>query len=112
MIVIKWNKIDKDDFDLGYELDIYNDNKPIEIGFIWWCEEKECWFLHFDDPIIKGFVRQYNQYNKTEINDVLFRAVLDIQNELSKINNTCVDYCNAISDYAIDYVQGINHNED
>ena len=112
MIIIRWNKMDEEGFDLGYELDIYKNNEPVEVGFIWWCEGKECWFLHFNDPNFKGFARQYKQYDKTEINDVLFRAVLDIQSELTRINNICIDYCNAISDYSIDYIQGIDHNED
>lgn len=112
MIIIKWRKDEIEELPL-YELYAYtNNNYKTIIGYLGWNDFSKCWILNYHIPRIQEKIKKYNNYNINEVNDVLFRAVLDIQSDLSFINNMCVDYCNAISDYAIDYVQGIDHNED
>ena len=112
MIVIKWRK-DQTEDDLFYGLYICNDaNYDMPIGCLGWEESDECWYMHYSIPRLKDKCKKYTTYTREDVNDVLFRVILDIQSDLSYINNMCVDYCNAISDYIIDYVQGIDHNED
>ena len=112
MMIIKWRK-DETEEEPFYNLYVYTDNDyEMHIGWIGWGSLEKCWYMHYSIPRIKDKCKKYEQYAINEINDVLFRAVLDIQADLAFINNTCVDYCNAISDYIIDYVQGIDHNED
>ena len=112
MMIIKWCK-DETEEEPFYNLYIYTDNDyKMHIGWIGWGNLEKCWYMHYSIPRIKDKSKKYEQYTINEINDVLFKAVLDIQADLAFINNMCVDYCNAISDYIIDYVQGIDHNED
>ena len=112
MIVIKWRKDETENYPF-YELYVcMSNNYKMTIGYLGWDVLTDCWTLTYRIPRIQENIKEYNNYTIDEINDVLFRAVLDIQSDLSFINNMCVDYCNAISDYIIDYVQGINHNED
>ena len=112
MTIIKWRK-DETENKPFYFLYIYTDaGYNMQIGRLGWDRAEQCWYLHYNIPRIKDKCKKYEQYNINEINDVLFRAVLDIQADLSYINNMCADYCNAISDYVIDYVQGVDHNED
>ena len=111
MTIIKWNKDETEPFPFYY-LYAYQNNYQFLIGYIGWDSFRKRWLLGYHIPPIQKKCVSYKCYDITEVNDVLFRAVLDIQNELTKINNMCVDYCNAISDYAIDYVQGVDHNED
>ena len=111
MIVIKWRKDETEDYPFYGLYVCTNTDCEMQIGWIGWEDLQQCWFLHYSIPRIKDEYKKYEQYTIDEINDVLFRAVLDIQSDLSFINNMCVDYCNAISDYVIDYVQGIDHNE-
>ena len=110
-MIIKWHKDETESFPFYY-LYSYVDNYEFLIGYIGWDSFRKCWLLGYHIPPIQKKCVSYKNYDITEINDVLFRAVLDIQSELSRINNMCINYCNAISDYAIDYVQGIDHNED
>ena len=117
MIVIKWRKIkgrkgETKDLPL-YELYVcMNNNHKMTIGHLGWNNLSSCWVFNYRIPRIQENNKKYENYTIDETNDVLFRAVLDIQSDLSFINNMCVEYCNAISDYAIDYVQGVDHNED
>ena len=112
MIIIKWRKDEMEDLPL-YELyACMGNNHKMTIGYLGWNGFTNCWILSYHIPRIQEKSKKYDNYTIDEINDVLFRAVLDIQSDLSFINNMCVDYCNAISDYIIDYVQGIDHNED
>lgn len=112
MIVIKWQKNKTKESPL-YELyACIGNNYKMTIGYLGWNSFVNCWILSYHIPRIQEKIKRYDNYTIDEINDVLFRAVLDIQSDLSFINNMCVDYCNAISDYVIDYVQGIDHNED
>ena len=111
MLIIKWreHKIDDEPF---YILYTYTDtNYEMQIAWLSWDNIDQCWYMNYKIPRIKDKWKKYEQYTEKEVNDVLFRAILDIQSDLSFINNMCVDYCNAISDYVIDYVQGIDHNE-
>ena len=112
MIVIKWEKDENVyTFDEYYDLFAYTENnKKIHIAILYWSNNR--WIMSDYIPYLKSETKWYENYTINEVNDVLFRAVLDIQSDLSRINNMCVDYCNAISDYVIDYVQGIDHNED
>ena len=111
MIVIKWRKDETRNYP-SYFLYAYIDSDyAIQIGWVAWSSTEHHWYFRYNIPRIKDKHKIYEQYTINEINDVLFRAVLDIQSDLSFINNMCVDYCNAISDYVIDYVQGIDHNE-
>ena len=112
MMIIKWRKDETEDSPV-YQLYAYTESDyKMQIGWIFWDESDQSWYMNYNIPrCVQNKYRKYNQYTIEEINDVLFRAVLDIQSDLSFINNMCVDYCNAISDYVIDYVQGIDHNE-
>ena len=111
MTVIKWRRDETEDEPLYFLYVCTNSDYEMQIGLLGWNNMEKCWYFHYGIPRIKDKHKKYEQYNINEINDVLFRAVLDIQSDLSFINNMCVDYCNAISDYVIDYVQGIDHNE-
>ena len=110
MMIIKWKKDELEEEPL-YDLYIFvgDNNYKMHIGKLGWGSSEQCWFMWYSIPPLKD---KYKNYNQHEINDVLFRAVLDIQSDLSQITNMCIEYCNAISDYVIDYVQGIDHNED
>ena len=110
MIIIKWQKDETEEFPF-YNLYAYIDNYKFLIGYIGWDSFRKHWHLGYHIPPIQKKCISYKYYDITEVNDVLFKAVLDIQSELSRINNMCVDYCNALSDYIIDYIQGIEHNE-
>ena len=112
MIIIKWRK-DETEEEPFYNLYVYTDNDyEMHIGCIRWDNFTNRWILSYNIPPLHNKFIAYEYYKINEIDEVLFRALLDIQSELSKINNMCTAYCNAISDYAIDYVQGIDHNED
>lgn len=113
MMIIKWHRDKTEELPL-YELYAYiGDKHKTTIGYLGWNSFTQCWILNYYIPCIQETKsKKYDNYTIEEINDVLFRAILDIQKDLSFINNMCVDYCNAISDYIIDYVQGIDHNED
>lgn len=111
MIIIKWRK-DETEEEPFYNLYVCTDNNnEIQIGWLGWGNLEKSWYMHYSIPRIKDKYKKYKQYTKEEVNDVLFRVILDMQADLSYINNMCVNYCNAISDYVIDYVQGIDHNE-
>lgn len=111
MMIIKWHKDETEEQPL-YELYIYENDYKMQIGYIGWDSFSKRWILNYNIQPIKNKCKAYENYTINEINDVLFRALLDIQSDLSRINNICVECCNAISDYAIDYIQGIDHNED
>ena len=112
MMIIKWRKNEVEEEPL-YNLYVCTDSDyEMQIGWLGWGSLQKCWFMHYNIPRIKDKCKKYEQYTINEINDVLFRAILDIQADLSFINNMCIEYCDAISDYVIDYVQGIDHNED
>lgn len=112
MLIIKW-KQDKEKIDPVYYLYICTENNIEElIGWVGWDDINKYWIANYEIPSLKSISKKYESYNINEVNDVLFRMILDVQNSLVKINNMCVNYCNAISDYIIDYIQGIDHNED
>ena len=111
MTIIKWEKDNTEEYPL-YELYVYADAIKMQIGWLYWNNLEQTWHMRYSIPRIMDKCKRYENYTLKEVNDVLFKVVLDIQADLSFINNMCVDYCNAISDYVIDYVQGINHNED
>ena len=118
MTIIKWRKADRmgenEKIEIPfYKLYAYTDKGyGMEIGYIKWDEQSECWIVNYNIPPFKNRFRTYENYKINDINEVFYRALLDIQFDLARINNMCVDYCNAISDYIIDYIQGIDHNED
>lgn len=112
MMIIKWRKDEMEEQPL-YELYAYTEtNYRLSIGFLGWSDFMNSWLFSYEIPSLKSKSKIYNNYTINEFNDVLFRAILDIQSELSRINNMCIEYCNAISDYVIDYIQGVDHNED
>ena len=112
MMIIKWRK-DKTEEQPLYELYAYTENNyKLSIGFLGWSNFMNSWLFSYEIPPLKSKSKEYNNYTINEFNDVLFRAILDIQSELSRISNMCIEYCNAISDYVIDYIQGVDHNED
>ena len=111
MTIIKWQQ-DKDEEYPSYELYVYVDTIKMQIGWLYWNELEKSWYMRYSIPRIINKFKKHEEYTINEVNDVLVRVVLDIQADLSFINNMCVDYCNAISDYAIDYIMGIDHNED
>lgn len=112
MMIIKWRK-DETEEEPFYNLYACTDTDyEMLIGYIGWDGFTNRWILSYNIPPLHNKFIAYEYYKINEIDDVLFRALLDIQSELSKINNMCIEYCDAISDYAIDYVQGVNHNED
>lgn len=108
MIVIKWEKDNYEE--ILYDLYVYTENnKKIHIAMLYWDDNH--WTLVQEIPRLKPKTRWYENYTINELNDVLFRAVLDIQANLNEIFYICHDYNEAISDYIIDYIQGIDHNE-
>lgn len=112
-IILKW----KQDVDVAneeplYRLYVYMDNNYKQlIGYLGWCNTIKGWIFSYQIPPIQHKCIEYTNYNINEINDVLFKAILDIQMDLSKIDNICKSYCNAISDYIIDYTMGVNQDE-
>lgn len=112
MIIIKWHKDETEEEPL-YELYAYTENDyKIQIGILGWVGFKNSWMLSYQIPRIQNRCIKYENYTIDEVNDVLFRAILDIQSDLAKINNICINYCNAISDYVIDYITGVEQDED
>ena len=108
MIVIKWEK-DNYDYEF-YDLYAYTDNnKRFHIARLYWDDTH--WTMIHETPRLKPKTRWYENYNVNQLNEVLFRAILDIQSDLNEVFYMCYDYNDAISDYIIDYIQGIDHNE-
>ena len=110
MLIIKWEKDDYDE-ELLYDLYAYTEtNKKIHIAMLYWNNINKYWVMEHEFPQLKPKTRQYN-YNINDLNDVLFKAILDIQSDLKEIFYMCNDYNEAVSDYIIDYIQGVNQNE-
>lgn len=110
MIVIKWEK-DDEEYEY-YDLFTYTSkNEKVRIAYLYWSDVYKHWVLVTTIPKIKPKTRWYDNYNVNQLNEVFFRAVLDIQSDLNEIFYMCNDYNDAIHDYIIDYIQGINHNE-
>jgi hypothetical protein len=111
IMTIKWVK-DKTEEEPVYKLYVYTTNNLKQlIGYLGWSDFMNSWIFSYQIPPIEHKCKKYTNYTINEIEDVFFRAILDIQADLSRINNMCVNYCNAISDYIIDYITGVEQNE-
>ena len=109
MIVIKWEK-DNYDYEF-YDLYAYTDDgKKHHIAKLYW--DINHWVMVHETHRLKPKTRWYENYSVNQLNEVLFRAILDIQADLNEVFYMCHDYSDSISDYIIDYIQGMNYNED
>lgn len=79
-----------------------------------WYGEKEIASLSYYDnewaliPYIYSDIigkRYYREYDENEISAIQFHVTLEIMAKLEKIGNECFDYCNAISDYVVEYLE-------
>ena len=107
MVVIKWEKDNTCDYEF-YDLYAYTNHSKKIIAYLYWFENR--WIMVHQIPKLK-IKRQYDNYSIEEVNNVLFKAILDIQSDLNKISHICNDYLDAIFDYITDYIQGIDYNE-
>lgn len=105
---IEW---EKDEEELLYELYFYNDNNEdkYQIAYIYWNEFQKAWYLHYREFYVstpKG-VHKYDMYDKDEINEVLLRAILDIQQDIAEIFYLYSNYLDVFSVYITDYIRNL-----
>ena len=105
---MKWIKIEDE-----YLCDIYYSLEcdGVEIADLWYDYYSSKWFLN--PRIFQGCIekRSYKEYTIEEIEDVQFRAILDLQASFNKIGYECFEYSNAITDYVEIYLQKIMEEE-
>lgn len=107
---LKWIEIN--DNYLGNYFSL-RDSYDKEIAYIWYFDKH--WSLTptlYKDLLPKKI---YFDYKETDVEEVEFRAILDIMSALNKIGNECFEYSNAISDYVKEYLEKFNKentNED
>ena len=103
---LKWIEIN--DSYLGKHYSLRDDNDK-ELAYMWYFDKH--WSLSpmlYKDLVPKKI---YFNYKETDVEEVEFRASLDIMSALNKIGNECFDYCNAISDYVEIYLKKINKED-
>lgn len=98
---MNWVKIE-DEFlcDIYYSLK-YED---LELADLWYDYYSEKWFLN--PRIFQGYIekKSYKEYNIEQVEDVQFRAILDLQAGFNKVGYECFKYSNAITDYVEKYL--------
>lgn len=101
---LKW--VEVNDESLGTYYSLRNEFDK-EIAYMWFFDKH--WSLTptiYKDSVKK---RLYLNYKETDLKEVQFRAVLDIQSDLCRIGNECFSYADAISDYVSKYLEELNN---
>ena len=104
---IEW---EKDEEELLYELYLYDDNNDRQqIAYIYWNEFQTAWYLHYIEFYVFASkeVHKYDMYGKDEDNEVLFRATLDIQQDMAEVFYLYSNYLDVFSVYITDYIRNL-----
>lgn len=105
MMKLKWEKMKEDELfgDNAYSL---RDENNIELVWIYYDADR--WVVCFTDCTPIKEVKHY-KINENDLEDVKFRAILELQYELEKKAKEYFEYCDCISEMVIEYLQGLNN---
>lgn len=111
---MNWKKIEDEYLcDVYYTLEYQNQDGDIEeIVDLWFDYYAQKWYFNakiFNDLIPKRF---YKEYGLKDVEEVQFRAVLDLQAELNKIMYKAYNISEEISNYISLYLENNMHNKE
>lgn len=104
---LKWKEVEEDELFNSKIWSLIDDNNK-ELIWIYYNDDAKRWVVCFtsNTPIKEA---KHYRLNKEDIEDVKFRAILELQYEFDKKAREYFEYCDCISEMFIEYIQGLNN---
>ena len=100
---LEWEEIEDEAFN-GTIYSLKNDNNK---ELIWLYYDTNRWVICFTDYTPIKEIRHY-RLNEDDLKDAKFRAILELQYEFDKKAREYFEYCDCISEMAIEHLQDLN----